>query len=142
VRKRAREALGLARGVNRYLDRAPWFGVIKEDKKAAATTVYTALRAIDSLKVLLSPFLPFSAERLHRALGYEAPLFGEQRIETFEEETRTHEALIYDPSSATGRWEASQLRPGQRLERPKPLYQKLEESVAEEELARLGQPAG
>src|SRR5690606_35376335 len=39
------EAMALAREVNGYLDRAPWFGVIKHDRQAAATTVYTALRA-------------------------------------------------------------------------------------------------
>src|SRR3990172_7229609 len=59
------EALALARAVNGYLDRAPWFSVVKKDKERAGTTVYTALRAIDSLSVLLAPFLPFSSERLH-----------------------------------------------------------------------------
>jgi hypothetical protein len=34
----------LVRAVNGYLAQAPWFGVINEDKTAAATTVYSALR--------------------------------------------------------------------------------------------------
>ena len=72
----------LVRAVNGYLNDAPWFGVIKEDRQAAATTVYTALRAIDNLKVLLAPFLPFTCERLHTMLGYTGQLFGDQRIET------------------------------------------------------------
>lgn len=70
LRAALQEAMRLAREVNGYLDRAPWFGVIKQDKLSAATTVYTALRAINSLKVLLSPFLPFTAERLHTILGH------------------------------------------------------------------------
>jgi methionyl-tRNA synthetase len=133
------EALALARAVNGYLDRAPWFGVIRTDRQAAATTVYTALRAIDSLKVLLAPFLPFSAEKLHQQLGHERPLFGVQKIETFTEGERAHEALTYDASGASGRWEPSQLPPGQRLGQVEPLYKKLEPTIVEFERARLGQ---
>lgn len=131
------EAMRLAREVNGYLDRAPWFGVINEDKPGAARTVYTALRAIDSLKVLFAPFLPFSSERLHTALGNRGRLFGEQRIESFQEQTRSHEALTYDASSASGTWEPSQLPAGQVLAEPKPLYTKLDDSIVEEERARL-----
>jgi len=140
LRAALQEAMRLAREVNGYLDRAPWFGVIKEDNLSAATTVYTALRAIDSLKVLLSPFLPFTAERLHTILGYKKPLFGEQQITTYEETELSHEALIYDPSQASGRWEPSEIEPGQALEKPTPLYKKLDDSIVEEERSRLGQP--
>jgi methionyl-tRNA synthetase len=133
------EALSLARAVNGYLDRAPWFGVVKQDKVRAGTTVYTALRAIDSLSVLLAPFLPFSSERLHRMLGYDRPLFGTQRIETYDEATRSHEALIYERGDASGEWRPSEL-PAQALGQPEPLYKKLDDDVAEAELARLGQP--
>ncbi len=142
LRAALQEAMALAREVNGYLDQAPWFGVIKQDRQAAATTVYTALRAIDSLKVLLAPFLPFSCESLHQTLGYEQPLFGQQRIERFEEDSRGHEALIYDASQASGRWGPSTLEPGRAFSKPKPLYRKLDESVAEEERSRLGQLGG
>jgi methionyl-tRNA synthetase len=138
LRAALNEALALAREVNAYLDQAPWFSVIKEDRETAATTVYTALRAIDSLKVLLAPFLPFSAEELNKMLGYDKPLFGKIRIETFQEEQRSHEALLYDGSSGHGRWEPSQLQPGQALENPRPLFPKLDEEVIEEERSKLG----
>ncbi len=142
LRAALQEAMELAREVNGYLDRAPWFGVIKQDRQAAATTVYTALRAIDSLKVLLAPFLPFSCESLHQTLGYEQPLFGQQRIERFDEDSRSHEALVYDASQASGHWAPSVLEPGRAFSKPKPLYRKLDESVAEEERSRLGQLGG
>lgn len=142
LRAALQEAMELAREVNGYLDRAPWFGVIKQDRQAAATTVYTALRAIDSLKVLLAPFLPFSCESLHQTLGYEQPLFGQQRIERFDEDSRSHEALVYDASQASGHWAPSILEPGRAFSKPKPLYRKLDESVAEEERSRLGQLGG
>jgi len=140
LRAALQEAMRLAREVNGYLDRAPWFRVIKEDKNSAATTVYTALQAIDSLKVLLSPFLPFSTERLNTALGYDQPLFGEQTIATIEEQERAHSVLTYDSSRANGRWAHSELKPGQQLGKPAPLYKKLDESIVDQERGRLGQP--
>ena len=138
IRAALRDTLALAREVNGYLDRAPWFGVIKSDKLAAATTVYTALRAIDNLKILFAPFLPHSSQQLHHTLGYEGQLFGDLQIETVEESQRFHEVLTYDPSKATGRWEPSTLKPGQPIQKPKPLYKKLDESIVEEERSRLG----
>ena len=139
IRAALQECMRLAREVNGYLDRAPWFKVIDEDKQAAARTVYTALRAVDSLKMLFAPFLPFSSEKLHTALGYEGRLFGEQRIETYQEETRAHEALIYDGVDAIGRWAPSELPPGQLMAKPEPLYKKLDDEIVEQELARLEQ---
>ncbi len=141
IRAALQETLALAREVNGYLDRAPWFGVIEEDRQAAATTVYTALRAIDSLKILFAPFLPFSSEQLHESLGYSEPIFGEQKIVTYEESERPHEALIYDASSATGRWAPSDLEPGRKFRKPKPMYRKLDDSVIDEERERLGLPS-
>jgi methionyl-tRNA synthetase len=140
LRAALNEAMGLARAVNGYLDRSPWFGVIKDDRQAAAKTVYTALRAIDSIKILLAPWLPFSSEQLHQLLGHEGQLFGEQRIESFQEKERSHEALIYDDTKAGGRWTASNLQPGQTLQTPKPLFRKLDEDVVAQERARLGKP--
>jgi methionyl-tRNA synthetase len=95
-------ALALAREANGYLDRkAPWFQ-IKEDRQAAATTVYVILRAVDNLKTILAPILPHTAQKLHEYLGYEGQLFGTQHVVEYEEETRSHRALTYDHSSVVG----------------------------------------
>lgn len=140
LRAALNEALALAREANAYLDQAPWFSVIKDDPQKAATTVYTALKAIDSLKTLFSPFLPFSSEQLHRTLGYQDQLFGELRIENFQEEQRSHKALVYDGTNARGRWQPSQLAPGQALLQPDPLFPKLDEEIIDQERLKLGQP--
>ena len=130
--------MGLARDANRYLEeKGPWFE-IKKDRRAAATTSYVALSAIDSLKTLLAPFLPFSSQRLHRYLGNEGSLFGESYVTSFVEEGRSHKALCYDGSRAVGEWRARELTPGQVLNRPEALFKKLDESVAERERSRLG----
>jgi methionyl-tRNA synthetase len=134
------EAMRLAAEVNKYLDQsAPWFE-IKSNKTAAGTTIFTALKAVDSLKILFSPFLPFSSERLHSYLGYESPLFGEQYFETIQDDLGEHEVLKYRLGKSSGRWEPSRLEPGQALRDPKPLFRKLDESIVESERARLGVP--
>jgi methionyl-tRNA synthetase len=138
LRAALNEAIRLASEVNKYLDQAaPWFE-IKSDKDAAATSVYTALRAIDSLKILLAPFLPFTSERLHTFLGYTEPLFGEQTVEEHSDSLGEHSVLRYQPEGATGRWEPSQLPPGQALVKPEPLFRKLEPEIVPQERARLG----
>jgi len=134
------ETMALAREVNGYLDRAPWFKVIKDDRQAAATTIYTALRCIDNLKTLFAPFLPFSSQRVHEFLGYDGRLFGEILIQTFHETERSHPALTYDATGAIGRWEPSALPAGQALREPEALFRKLEPELIDAERARLGQP--
>lgn len=140
LRAALQEAMRVVQEANGYLDRrAPW-KLIKEDPEAAATAVYTILRVIDNLKIALAPFLPFTAQQLHTMLGYEGQLFGEQQIETFAEETRSHEALIYDGSQAIGQWQPSELPPGQAFGAIKPLFTKLDDTIIDEERSRLGAP--
>lgn len=140
VRLRAalQEAMSLAGEVNKYLDdTAPWFE-IKTDKEAAAKSIYTALRAIDSLKTLLAPFLPFTSEKLNSYLGYTRSLFGKQTTEVLTDQLGEHRVLRYDPSGAGGSWTPSALRGGEALQPPAPLFRKLDEKIVEEERARLG----
>ncbi len=141
LRSAVGETMKLATTVNQYLDvNAPWTA-IKTDKDSAALTVFTALKAIDSLKVLFSPFLPFTSEKLHGFFGYETPLFGEQYVEEINDSLGTHTGLRYREVGRTGSptyWKPSELKPGEKLNQPGPLFKKLEESVVEEERARLG----
>jgi methionyl-tRNA synthetase len=106
-------AMGLAHKANRYLDEeSPW-KTIKEDRQAAASSLYTAICAIASLRTALYPFLPFSSQKLHEYLGFEG------RIEDCD-------------------WIPQPPLPGQRLKEPKPLFTKLDDKLVEEETSRLG----
>jgi len=138
LRAALNEVMRLASEVNKYLDdNAPWFE-IKSDKNQAAKTINTALQAIDSLKVLFAPFLPFSSERLNIFLGHKKPLFGEQFVESVTDSLGEHSVLRYRKGEANGSWEPSQLPAGQILNKPSPLFKKLEPGIADEERARLG----
>jgi methionyl-tRNA synthetase len=106
-------AMTIAQETNRYLDeKAPW-KMIKEDRQAAATSLYVALNVISQLKTMLYPFLPFSSQKLHQYLGFGG------RVEDCG-------------------WEPQPPEPGQKLLEPKPLFTKLDEKLVEEETARLG----
>jgi methionyl-tRNA synthetase len=133
------EAMKLATAVNQYLDQTSPWSEVKKDKAEASKTIYTALRAIDSLKVIFAPFLPFSSEKLHHFLGYDEPLFGESYVEEVEDSLGVHTVLRYRPSAdPEPKWARSTLEPNQQLRQPGPLFKKLEDSVVEEERNRLG----
>jgi methionyl-tRNA synthetase len=99
--------------------------------------VYVILRVVDNLKTILAPILPHTAQQLHEYLGYDGQLFGTQHVVEYEEKTRSHESLTYDHSGAIGTWAPSTPPAGQALREPAPLFKKLDESVIEEEYARL-----
>ncbi|MFC1957473.1 methionine--tRNA ligase [Chloroflexota bacterium] len=112
-REATRSAMSLAQEANRYLDgKSPW-KVIKQDRQAAASTLYTALSVLSCLKTALYPFLPFSSQKLHEFLGFKG------NVEDYG-------------------WQPNVPLPGQKLLPPQPLFTKLDEELAEEETNRLG----
>ena len=107
--------MSLAREVNRYLDeKAPWTA-IKSDRDSAGTTLNNSVNIINCLKTLLHPYLPFSTQALHEMLGLEGGV---------------------EKNGWT--WKSQELTPGHKLGEVKRLFDKLDDSVAEEELNRLG----
>ena len=106
-------AMNLAREANRYLDaQAPWT-LMKNDKASAGRSLYVAMAVLMALRVALHPYLPFSAQRLHELLG--------------------QSGKVEDVG-----WTLETPVPGAEILSPQPLFTKLDDSVAEEMLARLG----
>jgi methionyl-tRNA synthetase len=136
------EAMRLASQANQYLsEQSPW-ALLEADRERAGTVLYVALRAIDSLKIQLTPFLPFSSQQLHELLGHEGEIAGELEFRTIEEEEgRSHEVLTGDYASWVGEWKPSELAPGQTLQEPRRLFKKLDPDIVDEELARMEQAA-
>ena len=133
------ETMRVSSLANQYLaDQAPW-ALVKTDRDRAATVLYVALRAVDSLKTLFAPFLPFTSQTVHELLGYDGFLAGAiESVTMTEEDGSTHEVLTGDYESWVGSWAPSELPPGQTLLEPRPLYRKLPPETVDEELARLG----
>ena len=105
-------AFALAQECNRYLDsRAPWQS-IKTDRADAARSLGTAIQALNCLKVMLTPYLPFSGQKVHEFLGFDGDVSAEP----------------WDFDALVGN-----IRPGAPLRNPSALYAKLDAAVAEQE---------
>jgi methionyl-tRNA synthetase len=62
---------------------------------------------------MLAPFLPFSSQKVHEYLGFDGKI------------------------ESVG-WQPQPVPAGQKLQEPKPLFTKLDESIIEEETKRIG----
>jgi methionyl-tRNA synthetase len=124
-------AMGMAARVNVYLGtEQPWH-TIKTDRDRAGTVLYVALRCVDNLKTMFTPFLPFSSQRLHRMLGYDDVIAPLPFVREFSENGRSH-SVITGEYEAVDRWLPSELPPGRKLPAPEPLFKRLDDVVEEE----------
>jgi methionyl-tRNA synthetase len=111
------QAFGLAQETNRYLDtKAPWKS-IKEDRELAGSSLTVAMQAINCLKTILYPFMPFSAQKVHDFLGLDGAV----------------EHGSWDFDTIIG-----EIKTGADLRQPSPLYTKLDPELIEEEVQKLG----
>jgi methionyl-tRNA synthetase len=107
--------MNLARAANKYFnDREPW-KTIKTDPKICGNTINCALQAAYALSVLIEPVLPFTAGTLRRLLNLS-----------------DRAALAWD---AVAHW---RLPGGHPLGEKVFLFEKIEDTVIEEEIAKLG----
>ena len=134
------EILRLSTLVNQYLEETSPWTTFKTDPAAVGRTLYVALQALNGLKILWAPVLPFTSQMLHEMLGEPGALFGEQVVRRYDEVTRSHLALTYDAGAAAGRWARAAIPAGRQLPPPQPLFKKLEPELAEQELAALSRP--
>jgi len=140
------EAMRLATEVNKYLDvQAPWFE-IKTDRNEAAKSLFTAIQAIDWLKIIFSPFLPETSEQLNKILANDYSLFETPFTREVKDSLGTHLVLgltsdfsLVRPGSDA--WVPLELEEGKPFNQPAPLFKKLDHSIVEEERARLGKPS-
>jgi methionyl-tRNA synthetase len=108
--------------VNVYLGtEQPWRS-IKSDRERAATVLYVAIRCVDNLKTMLTPFLPFSAQRLHAMLGYDDVIAPQPDVR----DAGDHRVITGDYDSRD-RWHPSRLEPGRKLPEPAPLFKRLDD---------------
>ena len=114
LRQALQSSMALAQAANRYLDRKEPWRAVRRDKQDAAQTLWTTLSVINCLKTTMYPFLPFSSRKLHGMLGFEG-----------------------DVEDSGWTWDAGAMKPGQQLQRPTPLFQKLDEDVIAAEEQRL-----
>ncbi|MBN1483613.1 MAG: methionine--tRNA ligase [Chloroflexia bacterium] len=133
------QGMAIAHEGNRYLELCEPWKTAKKDRQRTATTLFVALRLVDSLKTLFCPFMPHTSQQLHRLLGYPGTIVGELEMEETDYEGRAHRFYRWNPGAWEGCWAPSELPAGQQLRPAQPLFSKLDDSVVEQELARMRQ---
>src|SRR5258708_39020556 len=108
----------------------PWH-TIKTARERAGTVLYVALRCVDNLKLMFTPFLPFSSQKLHHMLGYEDVIAEQPKVREVVEDGTVHSVLTGDYSS-DDRWKPSALPAGRKLPVPEALFKRLDPVVEEE----------
>jgi len=121
-----RHAMTMAAKVNVYLGtEQPWH-TIKTDRARAGTVLYVALRCVDNVKTMLTPFLPFSSQRLHQMLGYDDVIAPQPDVHEFSEDGDSH-LVLTGTYESVDRWQPSALEPGRALKPPQALFKRLDD---------------
>jgi methionyl-tRNA synthetase len=98
-----RAAMNLAQFGNFYFDQKQPWNLVKNDKKACGNVLHICLKIVKALAVFMTPYLPFSSDKIWNIIG--------------------HKKSIHDIS-----WDQAleDLKVGTPLERPMPLFKKLD----------------
>ncbi|MDH2415064.1 methionine--tRNA ligase [Nocardioides sp. CER19] len=133
------EAMRVVGEVNKYVsDTEPW--KIKDDADRLGTVLHVMAQCVADLNIVLSPFLPFSANAVDRALGGTGDVAPLPRIEEVEDlDGGPGYPVITGDYSGFPTWGRHPIAVGTPVEKPTPVFTKLDPSVVEEELSRLGQ---
>ncbi|EJZ87148.1 methionine--tRNA ligase [Winkia sp. UMB3158] len=138
------EAMRLVGEANRYVaETQPFKLKAEEELPRLGTILWTLAQVVSDLNLLLSPFLPFSANAIDKVMGGEgkvAPMPHIEEVEDLDVKAEDGSARVYpiitgDYTSAP-KWERHAVTVGTPIAKPKPVFQKLDEDVVQEELDR------
>ena len=142
------EAMRVVGEVNKYLTATePYKMKDESQRERLATVLHVAVQCVSDCNLLLAPFLPHATNAVHRALGGEGDLVPMPVVEQVDEldpgsgAGLTTYPVITGDYSSTPRWESRAVVVGTPVGKPTPVFRKLDPSVVDEELARLGGPA-
>jgi methionyl-tRNA synthetase len=140
MRSALAESMRTVAEANKYLsDQAPW-KLRESDPARMGTIMHTALQAISDCTTLLSPFLPHSSQQVHELLGRDGVLAAQPEVREVEDlDGGPSYPVITGDYASDVRWESTPLRAGTPVEPPTPLFTKLDDSIVEEELARMAE---
>jgi methionyl-tRNA synthetase len=131
------EAMRVVGEANKYFsEQAPW-KLRESDPDRMRTILHVTLQAVADAKTLLTPFLPRSSAAVNEMLGGAADWSGMPRIETVDEEGGPSYPVITGTYDSSFRWQSRPISAGTPLDVPTPLFKKLDQSVVDEEIARL-----
>jgi methionyl-tRNA synthetase len=134
------EAMRVVAEANKYLsEQAPWKLKDEAAKPRMGTILHVALQVVSDANTLLSPFLPHSAQKVHELLGntgVHQPM--PSIVEVDDLDGGPGYPMLTGDYTGGAKWASVPLVAGTPLAAPKPVFRKLDPSVVDEELARLG----
>jgi methionyl-tRNA synthetase len=139
------EAMRVVGEVNKYLTATEPYKMKDEDQRERLGTVlHVAAQCVLDCNRLLAPFLPHSSNRVWTTFGGKGEFMPMPRIEQVQDLDPGEGAglgsypIITGEYSGTPTWERVPVVAGTKIEKPAPVFTKLDPSVVETELARLG----
>jgi len=123
------EAMRVVGAANKYIsDTEPW--KLAGDTERRDTVLHTALQVVWDANTLLTPFLPHAAQRIHEALGGTGVWAAEPEIrEVTEVGGPDYPVIMGDYVNELARWQSRPIVSGTPLQRPTPLFTKLDEAL-------------
>jgi len=123
------EAMRVVGAANKYIsDTEPW--KLAGDPERRDTVLHTALQVVSDANTLLTPFLPHAAQQIHEALGGTGVWAAEPEIrEVTEVGGPDYPVIMGDYANELARWKSHPIVSGTPLERPTPLFTKLDEAL-------------
>jgi len=134
------EAMKTVAEVNKYVsDMSPWKLKDDSERERLATILHVAAQAVADCNLILSPFLPHSANAVDMVLGGAGELAPMPVIQEVDDlDGGPAYPIITGDYSKVPAWERKLIAVGTPIEKPTPVFTKLDVSVVDEELARLG----
>jgi methionyl-tRNA synthetase len=134
------EAMRTVAEVNKYVsDTAPWQLKDEADRDRLATILHVTVQAVSDCNLILSPFLPHAANHVDRVLGGAGNVAPMPVIEEVDDlDGGPSYPILTGEYSHTPDWARRPVAVGTPIDKPAPVFRKLDPSVVDEELRRLG----
>ncbi|MDN6486118.1 methionine--tRNA ligase [Ancrocorticia populi] len=138
------EAMKLVGEANAYVTRTEPFKLkAPEQRERLGTVLHTLVQVVSDLNTMMSVFLPHSSNAIDKVLGGTGDIAPMPQLEEVEDlDGGDPYPIITGEYSDLRPWERVAVQPGTPISKPKPVFQKLDDAVVEEELDRLREKAG
>jgi methionyl-tRNA synthetase len=124
------EAMRIVGLANKYVsDMEPW--KLKDDPRRRDTVLHVTLQVVSDCNTLLTPYLPHSAQKVFEALGGAGVWAAQPQIVEVTDGEFTYPTLQGDYADQQATWASRPVVPGTPLDKPSPLFAKLDEKLGE-----------
>ncbi|TNM00441.1 methionine--tRNA ligase [Corynebacterium tapiri] len=131
---------------NAYIaEMEPWkLAKDESQRERLATVLWTALQVVSDCNVMLTPYLPKTAQAVHETLGREGVWAAMPEVREVKDDSpidpigvglpdpdQTYPIITGDYTQQQARWERISVEPGTALSKPKPLVAKLDPELGQ-----------